>query len=75
MLEPKIHGKQARSGHQKDDRAAQEVMTLKQRSADDCDTILRQYKTFLGKVERHSRREFSAFEHTEKVLLLSYFHT
>ena len=50
------------------------VITLKQRSADDYDTILRQYKTFLGEDERHSRREFSAFTQ-KKVLMLSYFHT
>ena len=44
----------------------EKVMILKQRSADYCDTILRQYKTFLGEVERHSRREFSAFKNTEE---------
>ena len=43
-------------------------MNLKQRSADDCDTILRLYKTFIREVGRHAREEFSAFNNIEDVL-------
>ena len=46
----------------------EKLMNLKQRSADDCDTILRQYKTFIGEVERHAREEFSAFNSIEDEL-------
>ena len=44
------------------------LMNVKQRSADDCDTILRQYKTFIGEVGRHAREEFSAFNNIEDEL-------
>ena len=46
----------------------EKLMNLKQRSADDCDTILRQYKTFIGEVGRHAREEFSAFTNIEDEL-------
>ena len=46
----------------------EKLMNLKQRSADDCDTILRQYKTFIGEVGRHAREEFSAFNNIEDEL-------
>ena len=45
----------------------EKLMNLKQRSADDCDTILRQYKTFIREVGRHAR-EFSAFNNIEDEL-------
>ena len=50
------------------------MMTLKERHADDCDAILRQCETFLGEVERHSKRECSAFKHREESIDASYFH-
>ena len=43
----------------------EKLMNLKQRRADDCDTILRQYKTFIREVGRHAREEFSAFNNIE----------
>ena len=46
----------------------EKLMNLKQRSADDCDTILRQYKTFIREVGRHAREEFSAFNNVEDEL-------
>ena len=46
----------------------EKLMNLKQRSADDCDTILRQYKTFISEVGRHAREEFSAFNNIEDKL-------
>ena len=46
----------------------EKLMNLKQRSADDCDTILRQYKTFIREVGRHAREEFSAFNSIEDEL-------
>ena len=44
------------------------LMNLKQRSADDCDTILRHYKTFIGEVGRHAREAFSAFNNIQDKL-------
>ena len=38
---------------------------LKQKSADDCDAIIRQYKTFIAEVDTHLKEDFSAFKHTE----------
>ena len=49
------------------DKMRQLLMNLKQ-SADDCDTILRQYKTFIGEVGRHAREDFSAFNNIEDEL-------
>ena len=46
----------------------EKLMNLKQRSADDFDTILRQYKTFIGEVGRHAREEFYAFSNIEDEL-------
>ena len=46
----------------------EKLMNLKQRSADYCDTILRQYKTFIRVVGRHAREEFSAFNNIEDEL-------
>ena len=46
----------------------EKLMNLKQRSADDCDTILRQYKTFIREVGRHGRKEFSAFNNIKDEL-------
>ena len=46
----------------------EKLMNLKQRSADDCDTIFRQYKTFIIEVGRHEREEFSAFNNIENEL-------
>ena len=46
----------------------EKLMNLKQRSADDCDTILRQYKTLIGEEGRHAREEFSAFNNIEDEL-------
>ena len=43
-------------------------MNLKQRSGDDCDSVMRQYKTFIGEVGRHTREEFSAFNHIDDEL-------
>ena len=40
-------------------------MNLTQKSADDCDAIIRQYKTFIAEGDRHLKEEFSAFKHTE----------
>ena len=36
----------------------EKLMNLKQRSADDCDTFLRQYKTFIREVEDMQERSF-----------------
>ena len=46
----------------------EKLINLKQRSADDCDTILRQYKTFIREVGGHAREEFSAFNYIEDEL-------
>ena len=46
----------------------EKLMNLKQTSANDCDIILRQYKTFIGEVGRHAREEFSAFNNIEDEL-------
>ena len=43
----------------------EKLMNLKQKSADDFDAIIRQYKTFIAEVDRHLKEEFSAFKHTE----------
>ena len=65
-LDPRIMVNNPDQAFRKMMQMLEKVMTLKERSADDCDTILRQYKTFLAEVERHSRREFSAFKHRRK---------
>ena len=46
----------------------EKLMNLKWRSADDCDSVMRQYKTFIGEVGRHTREEFSAFNHIDDEL-------
>ena len=46
----------------------EKLMNLKQKSADDCDAIIRQYKTFISEVDRHLKEKFSAFKHTEDEL-------
>ena len=46
----------------------EKLMNLKQRSADDCDSVMRQYKIFIGEVGRHTREEFSAFNHIDDEL-------
>ena len=46
----------------------EKLVNLKQRSADDCDSVMRPYKTFIGEVGRHTREEFSAFNHIDDEL-------
>ena len=43
------------------------LLNLKQKSADDCDAIISQYKTFIAEVDRHLEEECSAFKHTDEL--------
>ena len=67
-LDPKYMAAQPEQTIDKMRQLLEKLMNLKWRSADDCDTILRQYKTFIGEVGRHAREEFSAFNNLEDEL-------
>ena len=67
-LDPKYMAAHPDQAMDKTRQLLEKLMILKQRSADDCDTILRQYKTFIGEVGRHAREEFSAFSNIEDEL-------
>ena len=51
----------------------EKLLNLRQRRAEDCDAIIRQYKSFLGEIKKHSQQSFAEFKHTEKVLMRSCF--
>ena len=68
VLRSKIHGSTSRPSYGKMRQLLEKLMNLKQRSPDDCDTILRQYKTFIREVGRLAREEFSAFNNIEDEL-------
>ena len=44
----------------------EKLLNLRQRRAEDCDAIIRQYKTFLGEIKKHSQQSFAEFKHTEE---------
>ena len=67
-LDPKYMAAHPDQAMDKISQLLKNLMNLKQRSADDCDTILRQYKTFIREVGRHAREEFSAFYNIEDEL-------
>ena len=64
-LDPKYMASHPDQAMDKMRQLLEKLMNLKQRSADDCDKILRQHKTFIREVGRHAREEFSAFNNIE----------
>ena len=53
----------------------EKLLNLRQRRAEGCGAINRQYKTFLGEIKKHSQQSFTEFKHTEggrDTFLLSY---
>ena len=65
-LDPRYMAARPEQATNKMTQLLKKLLHLRQRRAEDCDAIIRQYKTFLGEIKKHSLQSFAEFKHTEE---------
>ena len=65
-LDPRYMAAKPEQATNKMTQLLEKLLNFRQRRAEDCDAIIRQCKTFLGEIKKHSQQSFAEFKHTEE---------